>query len=271
MAFISPISMKGPAEVAHGWMFIGFVFNTLLLGVTITQVYMYYTKYKEDRPFTKALVAFVFILDIMNTTFLCVLLYRSLITFYGEPEFLTKADWLLAADAWTTGLIASTVQSFFAWRILRLTKNWIYVVVIGALAIAGGVASIMTAVETVRVQYFSEFRSFKAIVIVYEAAEVIGDIVITTVLVWHLLNSRHGLRGKYTSTGSRLESSQGQANLAASGQMNLSKKIQIDAVNIETTKTHPEAFVGVQSHELHDFGQGLHAKAQIDSAFRGVR
>ncbi|CAA7266035.1 unnamed protein product [Cyclocybe aegerita] len=267
----------------------------------------------------------------------------------GEPEFLTKADWLLATDAWTTGLIASTVQSFFAWRILRLTKNWIYVAIIGALAIAGGVASIMTAVSTIHVQFFSEFRSFKAIVIVYKAAEVLGDVVITTALVWHLesarpvfdnptwlsiilfvtvqtglltmivaslhllfylldpsgmhlllhfplsklyansllssLNSRHGLRGKYTiSTGSRLAStpsSQGQANFAASlsGQMNFSGKTRQNStanLNIKTAKSHPEVFVRVESlHELHDFGQGgLYAREDIDGLcvpWRGAR
>ncbi|KAK0469178.1 uncharacterized protein EV420DRAFT_1492886 [Desarmillaria tabescens] len=40
--------MLGPAEVAHGPMFIGFMFNVLLYGIMITQVYLYFTAYKQQ-------------------------------------------------------------------------------------------------------------------------------------------------------------------------------------------------------------------------------
>ncbi|KAF8968897.1 hypothetical protein BDZ97DRAFT_1915610 [Flammula alnicola] len=56
MQRISTGSVKGPAEVAHRWMFIGFTVNALLLGVMTTQVYMYYAKYKKDKWWLKAIV-----------------------------------------------------------------------------------------------------------------------------------------------------------------------------------------------------------------------
>ncbi|PPR05746.1 hypothetical protein CVT24_006692 [Panaeolus cyanescens] len=197
---ISPISLKGPAEVAHGWMFIGMGINVLLLGVMITQVYMYYTQYKNDKTWIKIFVAGLFIADIVQTIFIFVFLHRSLITFFGDEENLTKADWLFATDPALTGMIASAVQLFFAWRVYVLTKTWIYAFIIFALAMAGGgkcyvstsdcflsitqyiVAAIITAVEVGRTPTFTEFQRFQATVSVWLAAEAVGDVVITTIL-----------------------------------------------------------------------------------------
>ncbi|KAJ3512386.1 hypothetical protein NLJ89_g3550 [Agrocybe chaxingu] len=180
MSFISPISMKGPAEFAHGWMLIGCAVNILLLGVSIAQVYMYYVKYKEDRTWIKLLVAGVLLLNVVNTVLLFTYIYRSLITFFGDNAALGIGDWILATGAWTTGVIACSVQLFFAWRILVLTKNWIFVVVIGCLAIAGGSAGIATAAQTGKALPFSEFLNFKTTVIIWLAAEVASDVLITT-------------------------------------------------------------------------------------------
>ncbi|CAA7266023.1 unnamed protein product [Cyclocybe aegerita] len=192
MSVISPISLKGPAELAHGWMFIGFSLNVLLLGIMVTQVYLYYTQYKRDRLWVKIYVAALFVLDIFNTIFIFLYLYRALITFFGDVEYLQTADWLFVTDPATTGMIACMVHLFFAWRVFVLTKTWIYASFITAVAIAGGIASIMTAVEVSRTPKFVDFRNFKMTVIIWLAADAVGDVVITSVLVWHLpFNSAH--------------------------------------------------------------------------------
>ncbi|KAJ3510396.1 hypothetical protein NLJ89_g4696 [Agrocybe chaxingu] len=187
MALINnPTSMKGPAEVVHGWMFIGSAFNLLLMGVMASQMYMYYIKYKDDRTWIKALVAGIFVLDVVNTVFLFTYLYRSLITFYGEVEFLSKTDWILATGAWTTGVIACAVQLFFAWRILVLTKNWIYVVIIAALSLTGCGASLVIPIKTGNFIHVSEFHKIRTAVTMWLACEVAADVVITALLVWYL-------------------------------------------------------------------------------------
>ncbi|KAJ3500933.1 hypothetical protein NLJ89_g9570 [Agrocybe chaxingu] len=180
MAWVNPVSLEGPAEFAHGWMLIGCAINILLLGVTFAQVYMYYTEYKGDRPWLKILVAGIIILDILNSVALFSFLYRSLITFFGDNEALTTGSWILATGAWTTGVIACAVQSFFAWRIYMLTKKWIYVVVIGSLAITGAAAGITTTIQTGVSRPFVEFLNFKATVTTWLASEVAADIIITS-------------------------------------------------------------------------------------------
>ncbi|CAA7266022.1 unnamed protein product [Cyclocybe aegerita] len=188
MAWVNPVSLKGPAEIAHGWMLIGCAINILLLGVTFAQVYMYYTEYRGDRPWLKILVACVLIFDILNSVALFSFLYRSLITFFGDNEALATGSWILATGAWTTGVIACAVQSFFAWRIYMLTKKWIYVVVIGSLAITGAAAAIITTIQTGISRPFVEFLNFKATVTVWLVSEVAADIIITSALVWYLVS-----------------------------------------------------------------------------------
>ncbi|KAF6755914.1 hypothetical protein DFP72DRAFT_895576 [Ephemerocybe angulata] len=163
---------KGPAEVAHGWMFIGFGFNVLLCGIMITQVYLYAITYKKDPRWMKIMVWLIFIADLLNTAFDWAYLYRSLIISYGKVEVLGQADW--------------TVQLFFAWRIKILTKSWILCGLVGVVAVLGGVSGIWTAIEVGKVPTFTEFQNFKHTVILWLAAEVFGDIVITTILVLYL-------------------------------------------------------------------------------------
>ncbi|KAF5340648.1 hypothetical protein D9611_007516 [Ephemerocybe angulata] len=178
---------KGPAEVAHGWMFIGFGFNVLLCGIMITQVYLYAITYKKDPRWMKIMVWVIFIADLLNTAFDWAYLYRSLIISYGKVEVLGEADWIFATDPALTGLIAAAVQLFFAWRIKILTKSWILCGLVGVVALLGGVSGIWTAIEVGKVPTFTDFQNFKVTVILWLAAEVFGDIVITTILVLYLV------------------------------------------------------------------------------------
>ncbi|KAJ3509471.1 hypothetical protein NLJ89_g5208 [Agrocybe chaxingu] len=338
MSVISPISLKGPAEVAHGWMFIGFTVNILLLGVMITQVYLYYSQYKSDKPWIRLFVATLFLADIVNSIFVFIYLYRSLITFFGDEEFLSQADWLFATDPATTGIIASAVQLFFAWRVFVLTKTWIYAAVIVLLSLAGGISAIITAVEVGRTPKFVDFRNFKSVVIIWLAAEAVGDVVITSVLRKHktgfqrsdmmvdriiritvqtglltmivasldllfflidptgthllfnfplaklysnsLMSSLNSRRGwKYSGNTSGMESrSEGQVNTTGAIQqrnLHASSKKPNDMIVLDPTRTHPEVFVHVESHEMRDVQGGqrfddkprtLHSETSVEKS-----
>ncbi|KAJ3501837.1 hypothetical protein NLJ89_g9161 [Agrocybe chaxingu] len=190
MVNISP-PINNPAEIAHRWMLLGCFINVLLLGIMITQVYLYYTTYKRDQLWMKIYVAVLFVLDVVNTVFIFVYLYRSFITFFGDFDFIEKADHYVATDPATTGLVGTMVQLFFAWRIFVLTKTWIYSAIITVLAVTAGICSILSSVGVARTPKFTEFHAFKNPVIVWLVASVVDDILITSILVWYFL--RHPL------------------------------------------------------------------------------
>ncbi|KAF6755941.1 hypothetical protein DFP72DRAFT_1118884 [Ephemerocybe angulata] len=193
------VTMRNPALIAHGPMLIGFTLNAVLFGIMITQVYLYFTTYKKDRLFLKLLVLFLLVADTVNTVFDFLYLYHVLIQHFGETAFLEKADW----HPIMTGIIATTVQLFFAWRIRVLTKNWFLVCIVTTLAVAGFVgAAVATYDAGGATPKFLDFRNFKvwrfdnslsrenepydgskAVVILWLTSESVGDMLITGILV----------------------------------------------------------------------------------------
>ncbi|KAF8964340.1 hypothetical protein BDZ97DRAFT_1757935 [Flammula alnicola] len=82
-----------PAEIAHGPILIGFTFNAVLLGVMMTQVYLYYTSFKKDKAWIKIFVAVLFGLDIFNTACGAAYLYKALIIHFDDPAYLNEVTW----------------------------------------------------------------------------------------------------------------------------------------------------------------------------------
>ncbi|KAF8170073.1 hypothetical protein BJ912DRAFT_1085361 [Pholiota molesta] len=183
--------MPGPAEVAHGPMFIGFTFNVFLFGIMVTQVYLYFTTYKNDKKWMKIFVIVLVIADTANTIFDAAYLYQSLIVHFGDVKYLLTADWHPAI----TGIIAALVQLFFAWRVRILTHSWPLagVVLLGSLSgLAGAVATSFEVGDTPR---FTDFRNFKGVVIVWLVSESVTDIIITASLVWYFDGIKRGSEG----------------------------------------------------------------------------
>ncbi|KAJ7505206.1 hypothetical protein B0H11DRAFT_408783 [Mycena galericulata] len=181
---------KGSAEVAHGPMLIGFLFNSILYGVMILQTHVYWVSFRDrDRLWMRAFVLSIFVLDSMNTVFDFVYLYRSLIVHFDDPVYLRNATWVFSTDPALTSLIAAMVQFFFAWRVKILTNNntWLYLVVV-LCSTAGLVGGLATAAESVITPDFVKFQTAKPFVALWLSAECIGDLLITSILVWHLVN-----------------------------------------------------------------------------------
>ncbi|THV03814.1 hypothetical protein K435DRAFT_851419 [Dendrothele bispora CBS 962.96] len=177
--------MKGPAEIAHGPMFIGFLFNVLLHGIMITQIYLYYGTFKNDNFWMKIFVGVLFFADSLNTIFDAIYLYDSLVKHFADIPYLGKATWVFGTDPALTGIIAGMVQLFFAWRVKVLTNNhWIVAVIVSA-ALAGLLGGVITAFEVGLIPEFVNFQEFKWSVILWLVAECFGDLVITTVLRTH--------------------------------------------------------------------------------------
>ncbi|KAF8906682.1 hypothetical protein CPB85DRAFT_1313108 [Mucidula mucida] len=181
-----------PPEVAanaHGPMFLGLLINAILYGIMVAQIYFFFVTYKRDELWLKAFVLLIFFLDTANTVFDFAYLYECFITHYGDVTYLSKATWIFATDPALTGIIATFVQLFFAWRIRILTaKNWLAIITafLSILALAGALA---TAVEAGRIHpEFTEFHKFKDVVIIWLGCGCVCDILITTFLVLHLVS-----------------------------------------------------------------------------------
>ncbi|KAK0454811.1 hypothetical protein EV421DRAFT_2029785 [Armillaria borealis] len=188
--------MANAAAVAHGPMLIGLMFNLLLLGVIVTQVYIYLTTYqKRDKLWMKTLVLFLFVANIANSVFLMADTYIALIKHFDDVPYLANATWLFATDPTLTGLISATVLLFFAWRVKVLTSNWYLAALVAALALAGAGGAIAATAKIRVIPGFANFQEFQSVVIIWLVASCVADIAITAILVSYLRRHKTGFQG----------------------------------------------------------------------------
>ncbi|KAJ3812801.1 hypothetical protein F5876DRAFT_10604, partial [Lentinula aff. lateritia] len=178
----------------HGPMFIGYSFNIVLYGIMITQVYLYFSSFKKDRVWMKMLVAGLLFADTVNAIFDAVYLYDSLIIHFDNVKYLGNATWGESLCCVQQALIAGTVQLFFAWRVKVLTTNWWMVLIVVVASLTGLVGGLITTYEVGVTPHFVNFRHFKWSVIMWLAGECFADLVITSVLVWHLRKHKTGFQ-----------------------------------------------------------------------------
>ncbi|KAH9933215.1 uncharacterized protein BXZ73DRAFT_101178 [Epithele typhae] len=90
--------MPSAASHTYGPILIGVSFNILLYGIMITQTYIYFTTFKRDRTWMKALVGLLFLCDTVNSAFDLTFLYITLINNFGNVAALTTATWVFATS-----------------------------------------------------------------------------------------------------------------------------------------------------------------------------
>ncbi|KAF8154709.1 hypothetical protein B0H34DRAFT_852671 [Crassisporium funariophilum] len=173
-------------------MLVGLVINSVVLGILTIQVYSYYRQYR--RTWIKVFVAFLYSLNLANTIVCFYYLYLSLIIRFGNMEDLDKVDMKHAPTLMTpegdpilTGCITSSVQIFFAWRVLVLTKNWVCFILIVITALISGVAAFVTTfVVFFRHPFFDQIILAVVPKTLWLSASIVSDLLITTVLVYYL-------------------------------------------------------------------------------------
>ncbi|KAK0188795.1 hypothetical protein F5146DRAFT_1225507 [Armillaria mellea] len=190
------------ASASQGPMLVGHMFNILLMGVVLVQVYIYMITYeKRDKLWLKAFVSFLLLINLLNTVTQFIYMYNALIIHFMDPEYLAQVTAVFAISGALTGVISGSVQLFFAWRVKILTSNIWLVVIVCATALAGTTGSIGSTVEAMKIGTFLRFQDIKAWVILWLVATCVADILITVILVWHLVcaslskNHKTGFRG----------------------------------------------------------------------------
>ncbi|KAI0287409.1 hypothetical protein BC826DRAFT_917223, partial [Russula brevipes] len=105
---------------------LGTVWNWMLYGVLLVQVYVYSYNFPQDRKLLKLLVYGVFILETLQTALSGADLYHWFVTGFGDRDHLGD-PYAAAFDVPIIGAIVSvTVQYFFAYRVWVLSdrKAW---------------------------------------------------------------------------------------------------------------------------------------------------
>ncbi|KAK0526974.1 hypothetical protein OC834_004611 [Tilletia horrida] len=182
----------GALDLSLGGLFIGVILNVLLFGFSCVQIYLYQARFRHDSWKIKTIAYSVFLFDFCNSLFDVIFLYRLLVTHFGNFVAANTSDIFFALDPVMTGLIAFICQSFFAWRVRRLTHTWWIPAIIIVAGGASFVCALATTIGVVRVVFYDQLQRIKVVVIIWLTGAALADTVITAALIYTLNKSRTG-------------------------------------------------------------------------------
>ncbi|KAF8189832.1 hypothetical protein K438DRAFT_1971346 [Mycena galopus ATCC 62051] len=170
---------------------IGVLVSCVLLGVTTTQTYIYYTRFPEDPRTLKSLVAFIWVCEVVHAVCAAHTLYVSTVSGYyaqstSAPSFF-NAPVTLGAVFVVAGFVVAFVQGFFGFRIRVLSKKLYIPVLIWFLALIRLV--ICTSIVSLRgvPAFLPKMMGFSTTAWILA---VCNDLLITTTLVFFLRRQR---------------------------------------------------------------------------------
>ncbi|KAJ7499282.1 hypothetical protein FB451DRAFT_1384989 [Mycena latifolia] len=174
--------------------FVGTLLNWALFGVLCVQVGIYFTVFK-DRPYSKILVSFVFVLEILATLANTRDTIRVFGAGWGNMDILDEVGWAWFSVPIIGSISAAVGQGFFARRIYILGQKNLYVpaLIIALTALQLG-AGIWSGVEICLARTFSHLQLQNTNVKpadTWLAASSACDLIIVSSMAFHLLKSRN--------------------------------------------------------------------------------
>ncbi|KAJ7496717.1 hypothetical protein FB451DRAFT_201298 [Mycena latifolia] len=119
--------MPSPFDTTLGAIEIGVLISYALFGFTTLQTYIYFSRFPDDRRLLKYMVSFVWFCELAHVICVGAALYTMTITFFGQVERLVRTPDSLSTGIIFSGFVGPCVQSFFAFRIHRLSNNSWYI------------------------------------------------------------------------------------------------------------------------------------------------
>ncbi|KAL5524111.1 hypothetical protein ACEPAG_8284 [Sanghuangporus baumii] len=168
-----------------------------LSGVMLLQAYMYYRgRRRTDETIYGLLVVVLLLLDVAHVICIMTTLYHYLIRNFGNNKELEVLVPSLALTVGLTGTITFFAQSFFTWRVWKLSKKSIIAPVIFVFQIARLTSGWVTTVKAIDFGTFEAWtHQVRWIFTAGLAIAVLCDILITGSLCYWLHGSRNGVHG----------------------------------------------------------------------------
>ncbi|KAI0828860.1 hypothetical protein BC628DRAFT_1171745 [Trametes gibbosa] len=182
-----------PLDGTMGPLLIGVIICAVFYGVSLSQMYYYYTRYPRDPLYLKVLVAAVWCTDTVHQAMISHSVYWYLVTEFGHPEAVGLLSATMIPEVFFQAFTGLFVQSFFAARVWKLSGRRLYIVVpVIGLILAEFSVAMAYAVQALSFKTFADLGKIKALSISINAFAAAGDVVIALVLCTILQTSKTG-------------------------------------------------------------------------------
>ncbi|KAI9636663.1 uncharacterized protein MKK02DRAFT_45369 [Dioszegia hungarica] len=197
---ISPITDEATAAAAFvsqqryvlGCMFAPLIFDILLLGVFLMQVYTYFTYQKNDRWITKAVVLTVLFINLCFSGYHTYFIQWLFVENFGlwAPFFNTKR---LAWGPFIDSLNSFVVQVFMSYRAYRLLNRQIWIpIVVTALCLTSIGATLSVLIIFSNLNSLIDAYRVKIPELLWLTSVMCADLIITISIIYGLSKSKTG-------------------------------------------------------------------------------
>ncbi|KAJ7137309.1 hypothetical protein C8R46DRAFT_613931 [Mycena filopes] len=114
-----------PVVELSGPLLLAFWIDSILFAVLTVQLYLYYQAFPNDGVTTKCLVYSVYCIDLIQIVMVTIDAFETFASGYGQASALTDIGLSWLASPIFGGIVASIVQSFYAFRLWRLSRSWV--------------------------------------------------------------------------------------------------------------------------------------------------
>ncbi|GAA6042363.1 hypothetical protein JCM8097_004478 [Rhodosporidiobolus ruineniae] len=174
---------------------IGTTLSIFLSGVTVCQALEYYLAFgRTDRKWLVGMVSFLLVCDVFHTAISVATIYNWTVSHYGDLTALVKSPWMFSWDPFLCGVVAITVQCFYAWRVFVVSKRkWLLPAAIVVLAVLSCAFAIGSTVKIYLLNSeFARFGEFRYGVGIWLISAAVADVLITGSLIYYLKRASQG-------------------------------------------------------------------------------
>ncbi|EJF67269.1 hypothetical protein DICSQDRAFT_158751 [Dichomitus squalens LYAD-421 SS1] len=182
-----------PLDGTMGPLLIGVIICAVFYGVSVSQVFYYFTRYPHDPLYLKLLVFAVWVTDTVHQGLISHTVYWYFVTTYGDPTALGRLAPTIIIEVYFNAFTALFVQSFFAMRIYRLSgkKMWLVVPVVMLIGTEFGII-MAYSIKALAFKTFIDLTKLKDLSVSINAFAAAGDVCIAAILCTILQTSKTG-------------------------------------------------------------------------------
>ncbi|KAF5362302.1 hypothetical protein D9756_002045 [Leucocoprinus leucothites] len=189
---------------------IGIVIASAFYGVSILQVYYYYT-HQQDTWYIKTLVGLVMLFETIHQALITHSVYVYLVSYYNQPEMLAQLELIGIENFYSfipdltcpfnevevlfNGFTALLVQSFLTMRVWRLSNRRIWLTGLLVILVTGEFGCVVAFTTlSLQLRTYAELAHLKPLSIAVNALAAAGDLLIAASLCIILHQSRTGFQ-----------------------------------------------------------------------------
>ncbi|CAE6438264.1 hypothetical protein ACGC1H_007007 [Rhizoctonia solani] len=179
-------------QLITGPLLLGYLFNWGLFGILILQVYIYHISFPNDSRVIKSLVYGLFFVDCVQTALTTHNAWHFLSRGWGDLRVLSDPGWSWIAVPLLSGIVSSTVQLFFAWRIWVLSKSIPLAGLIVAIAVTQGLCAMYSGIKFAILNDVTKIATLFPTATVWLGGSALCDFIITISMVTFLARASTG-------------------------------------------------------------------------------